>query len=168
MPADFKRSFERVLAAREDLLAARTKRVAQLERLNTYVRTKLADFMSGIDPIGGSRFVEMGLEGNKTLGDMAFVVAFLDGTRLKIAIDGEGRFTHLSEPDVFGRVGTIVDLDVSDDGSLASIKYLPAGAQRGDPNSADFETYLEALVQHVVASIEGEHVQPRAAATNRT
>jgi hypothetical protein len=154
MPADLKDRYRRIMAARERVIDMRTERVAALLRLQNYLRKRLSDYFTNLDPITGSRLAELGLEGNKAHGDIALALVFFEGSRLRVGIDAYGRFSLAAEPDVFAEIGTLVGLHVADDNSTAEIEYVAAGAGQTQVHSAGFSAYLEALIDHAVASVE--------------
>jgi hypothetical protein len=144
------------MAARQRLIETRTARVAELLRLQSYLRKQLADFFTNLDPITGSRLAELGLEGNKAHGEMAVTLAFFEGTRLKIGIDQFGRFNFAAEPNVFDGIGTLVGLHVTEDLAAADIEFLAPGDAPTHVRSAGLSGYLEALIDHAVQAVERE------------
>jgi hypothetical protein len=51
-------SYARIVAARARQVALRAERIGQLERLVSYLRAKLADFLTQVDPISGARLLD--------------------------------------------------------------------------------------------------------------
>jgi hypothetical protein len=156
MPNDLKQSYQRIMAARLRLVENRNARVAGLLRLQAYLRKRLADFFTNLDPITGARLAELGLEGSKAHGDIALTLAFFEGSRFKITIDQFGGLRLLSEPNVFEDVGTLVGLHVAEDLSAADIEFLAPGEGATHVRSAGLSTYLDALIEHAVQNVERE------------
>lgn len=163
MPAEFKRSLERILAARERLLEARSERIGQLLRLRLYLRTVLNEFMEKTDPITGMRLVEVLAEGNKAKGEGAVNVSFFNGSKMRIEVDKVGAFSQSAEPDVFGEIGKILAIRVRPDLSGADFDYLPPGGDESQQShTADLTAYVAALLDHVVADLEAQSGTPAA------
>jgi hypothetical protein len=153
------------MAARNQLVDTRDERVAELIRLQAYLRERLEDFFTNLDPITGSRLAELGLEGNKAHGDLALTLAFFEGSRFKIGIDQFGRFNFASEPNVFESIGTLVGLHVAEDLSTAEIEFLAPGEGEQNVHSAGISAFLEALIDHAVAAVESETAPARGETT---
>jgi hypothetical protein len=156
MPTDLKERYKRIMAAREQIIDMRTARVAELLRLQAYLRNRLTDYFTNLDPITGSRLAELGIEGNKAHGDIALTLALFEGSRLKIAVDAYGRFSFAAEPNVFAEIGTLVGLHVAEDLSVAEVEYIAPGEGQTHVHSAGFSAYLEALIDHAVETVERE------------
>jgi hypothetical protein len=158
MNAALKQNFDRIVAARERLLEVRAERVASILHLQSYLRARLDEFFTNLDPISGTRLADLGSEGSKATGEMTMILAMFDGSRMRIAVDGMGRFSHEAEPNVFEGIGEILNFDISPDFATASIDYVPMGSASRRPVRAVFDTYVDRLVQHTLESIEGEVV----------
>ena len=158
-----KQNFDRIVAARERLLEIRAERVATIMRLQSYLRARLDDFFTNVDPVSGSRLADLGAEGAKASGEMALILAMFDGSRMKIGVDGTGRFNHDASPNVFEDIEEILSIDVSPDFVTASIEYVPAGSQTRRPARVSFDGFVDRLVQHTLEAIESEVVPNRAA-----
>jgi hypothetical protein len=163
MNAALKQNFDRIVAARERLLEVRAERVASILRLQSYLRARLDDFFTNLDPISGNRLADLGSEGSKASGEMTMILAMFDGSRMRIAVDGMGRYIHEAEPNVFEGIGEILNFDISPDFATASIDYVPVGSATRRPVRAVFDNYVDRLVQHTLESIEGEIAAPAAA-----
>lgn len=157
MEPNYKGNFERIIAARERLLSVRADRVENLLRLRMYLRVRLNDFLSNVDPVSGARLAELQSEGNKTYGDLALILAFFDGTRLKIGVDGFGHFHAEATPDIFEGIGSLVDVRVNTELSAAEFDYTPQGAAAGSLHlTADFSRVVGAIVEASASAIEGQ------------
>jgi hypothetical protein len=156
MNSALKQNFDRIVAARERLLEVRAERVASILRLQSYLRARLDEFFTNLDPISGSRLADLGSEGSKASGEMTMILAMFDGSRMKIAVDGMGRYSHEAEPNVFEGVGEILNFDISPDFATASMDYVPTAGASRRPVRVTFDGYVDRLVQHTLESIEGE------------
>jgi hypothetical protein len=155
MNAALRQNFDRIVAARERLLEVRSGRVGTILRLQSYLRARLDDFFTNLDPVSGSRFADLGAEGSKGAGEMALILAMFDGSRMRIGVDGSGRFNHESNPNVFEDVEEILNFDISADFTTASIDFVPVGSPTGRAVRAPFDAFVDRLVQHTLESIEG-------------
>jgi hypothetical protein len=116
----------------------------------------MADFVTGVDPVSGLRLVEISAEGSKTAGDMAMSLALFEGTKLRFAVDGLGRFSAATEPaDLLAKVGRIVDLRVSADASRAEFDYEPIG-DPGNRKTGDVAKLVARLVDVAAVSVESD------------
>lgn len=149
-----KQNFDRILAARERLLEIRAERVSTIMRVQSYLRARLDDFFTNVDPISGSRLADLGAEGSKGAGEMALILAMFDGSRMRISVDGSGRFSHDAEPNVFEGIDEILDFDVSPDFASASFDYIPAGSTTGRPARVSLDGFVDRLVQNTLETIE--------------
>jgi hypothetical protein len=156
MNAVLRQNFDRIVAARERLLEVRADRVGTILRLQSYLRARLDDFFTNLDPVSGSRFADLGAEGSKGAGEITLILAMFDGSRMRIGVDGSGRFNHESNPNVFENVEEILDFDISADFTTASIEFVPVGSSTGRAVRAPFDAFVDRLVQHTLESIEGE------------
>ena len=149
-----KQNFDRILAARERLLEIRAERVGTIMRLQSYLRARLDDFFTNVDPISGSRLADLGAEGSKGAGEMALILAMFDGSRMRIGVDGSGRFSHDADPNVFEGIDEILDFDVSADFTSASFDYIPSGSPSRRPARVSFDGFVDRLVQNTLETIE--------------
>jgi hypothetical protein len=161
---DLYSSFARITAVRARQTQTRIARSEQLTRLAGYFRIMLADYLSRTDPITGARLVDIGVDENKASGGMAVVVAMFDGSKFKIAVDSLGRYSHASQPEIFGTVGKIVEVRVPDDFSRADLCYLAPGDTRGPVRLEPVETFLLAMLAKTAQVIEAQADEPLAAA----
>jgi hypothetical protein len=172
MPAELKRGLERILAAREGLLALRAARSETLLRFRAYAQNKLGDFVSNVDPITGMRIIELSAEGSKTTGELGIVLACFEGTRLRIGVDPQAQLTaEASLPGVLPDFARVLDVVVSNDLSRAEFVYEPKGAPAGTRRFVELAEILERMIEHAAQSVEailgaasGENIP--AAATN--
>jgi hypothetical protein len=169
MPAQLKLGLGRILAARQGLLDARTARTEMLQRFRAYARTRLGEFVSNVDPITGMRIVELNAEGSKTTGEMAIVLAFFEGTRLRIGVDPTARLTaEATPPELLPPMARVLDVEVSTDLSRAELIYEPKDAPAGTRRSVDLTDVLAALIdnaaQHVESILRANAPPARAAA----
>ena len=155
---DLKDSYLRIMDARDRQVKLRDERVRQVMKLNDYLRAKLADFLTNVDPITGSRLMEMGTEADRSgLGGMTFVLAVFEGSKLKIAVDPYGRFSHAAEPDVFAEVGRIERIRVATDMTRAEIEYFPTGSDgSGETQSIRVDGLLASLVRRAADALDAE------------
>jgi hypothetical protein len=156
MTEDLVGRLERVLAARLQLLAVRSQRAQVLLRLGEYLRSTLGDFLVAIDPVGGQRLAEINVTTNRSAGTVAVVLAFFDGTSLRIAVDARGRLEHeTAPPGAIGEIARIVEIGVTPDGTRAALAF-----QRSDAADAvetlDFAEIVDRLVGCVAERVEGE------------
>ncbi|HMD01630.1 MAG TPA: hypothetical protein VKG44_01575, partial [Candidatus Baltobacteraceae bacterium] len=159
------KNFERILAARERLLAVRADRVGMLLHVQSYLRTRLAEFFTNLDPVTGVRLADLLAEGSKAAGEMALQLTMLDGTRMRISVDGLGRFSHESEPNVFEGVGEIVEFRVSPDQYSAEFLYVPNGDERRGAIRASFDPFVDRLIEHTTGFLEAQLAPKALAAT---
>jgi hypothetical protein len=157
---DLKKSYDRILAARERLLSLRGERVAQLFRLQSYLRAQLDDFFTNVDPVTGARLAELSSEGNKAYGDVAMTLEMFDGSMMKIGVDGKGRLSHEASPDVFAGIGEIVELRVNPETGSAEFSYIPSDGASGQARQGDFGAVVEFLVEHTMTAIEAQIATP--------
>jgi hypothetical protein len=165
---DLKKSYDRILAARERLLSLRGERVAQLFRLQSYLRAQLDDFFTNVDPVTGARLAELSSEGNKAYGDVAMTLEMFDGSMLKIGVDGKGRLSHEASPDVFAGIGEIVELRVNPEEGSAEFSYIPSDGASGQARQGDFGAVVEFLVEHTMSAIEAQVATPVQAAETQS
>ncbi len=156
MNAALRQNFDRIVAARERLLEVRADRVGTILRLQNYLRARLDDFFTNLDPVSGSRLADLGAEGSKAAGEITLILAMFDGSRMRIGVDGSGRFNHESNPNVFENVGEILNFDISADFTTASVDFVPVGSPTGRPVRAPFDVFVDLIVQHTLESIEAE------------
>ena len=168
MTDDLKKSYDRILAARERLLSLRGERVAQLFRLQSYLRAQLDDFFTNVDPVTGARLAELSSEGNKAYGDVAMTLEMFDGSMLKIGVDGKGRLSHEASPDVFAGIGEIVELRVNPEEGSAEFSYIPSDGASGQARQGDFGAVVEFLVEHTMSAIEAQVATPVQAAESQS
>ncbi len=168
MTDDLKKSYDRILAARERLLSLRGERVAQLFRLQSYLRAQLDDFFTNVDPVTGARLAELSSEGNKAYGDVAMTLEMFDGSMLKIGVDGKGRLSHEASPDVFAGIGEIVELRVNPEEGSAEFSYIPSDGASGQARQGDFGAVVEFLVEHTMSAIEAQVATPVQAAETQS
>jgi hypothetical protein len=148
-------SYARIVAARARQVALRAERIGQLERLVSYLRAKLADFLTQVDPISGARLLDVGAEESRGGGGFAVVLAGFDGSRLKIAVDALGHYTYASLPDVFTAITRIVEVRVTADLAHAEFDYVDS-AQAGTPRTSSFDSLVLALLDRAAAAAEAE------------
>lgn len=155
--ADLIRSYARLFSARERLVKVRAERIEQLSRLRAYLRVRLADFLANLDPMTGLRIAEMVADGSKHQGETALNLQFLDGSRLRIALDERARFTVAASPDVFDGLAFIGDLRVRADLTDAEFDVETLDDEGGlVVRTESFDRMLGRLVEHVVQTIEGQ------------
>ena len=160
---DLQGSFARISAIRDRQTQTRVSRSEQLTRLVAYFRARLADFLTKTDPITGARLIDIGIDENKAHGGIAVILAVFDGSKLKIAVDSLGRYSHAAVPDVFSAIGKIVDVRVSDDLARADLCYLAPGDTRGPIRLEPVETFLVAMLSKTAQTIEAQADEPLAA-----
>jgi hypothetical protein len=148
-------SYARIVAARARQVALRAERIEQLERLVSYLRAKLADFLTQVDPISGARLLDVGAEESRAGGGFAVVLAGFDGSRLKIAVDALGHYTYASLPDVFTGIGRILAVRVSADLAHAEFDYV-ASAQPGTVRTSNVDSLVLALLDRAAGAAEAE------------
>ncbi|GAC1540138.1 MAG: hypothetical protein NVS3B16_01960 [Vulcanimicrobiaceae bacterium] len=145
-----------MLAARQRLLDVRSHRIEQLLRVRVVMRALLADFFETLDPIVNVRLAEVSAEGSKAHGVLAISLSFFEGTRMRLAVDTSGRFSHeVSIPSAFDDVARILEIDVSSDLSGAGVLYEPIGAP-DVRRRLDLVAVTLALLAHAVAAVEDE------------
>ena len=149
-------TFARISATRERQAQMRLDRSEQLARLAAYLRATLATYLTTVDPISGSRLVDVGIDESKTQGGLAVVLAMFDGSKFKISVDALGRFTHAAVPEIFAAVGKIVEVRVSKDLSSAELCYLAPGEARGPVRLEPVETFLLAMITKSAETVEGQ------------
>lgn len=145
-------SCARIAAGRSRLVAARLGRNEQVSRLRVYLQQQFGDFVKAVDPVTGTRLVELLAEGSKAKGDLVLAVALFEGSRLRFAVNATGRLDCTSvPPDILAEFGEAVDLDVAEDLSRASIVFQSSdGARR----THDVLELVERLVGGVAAAVE--------------
>jgi hypothetical protein len=161
MTPDVKRDFSRMVAARKALVDLRGERMEQLLSVRAMLRELLADFFETLDPITNLRLAEMSADGSKSHGDLSIVLSFFEGTKLRIAVDVAGRFSHsVSIPSAFDDVERVVAIRVSADAKRAEVLYEPIGAS-GTFRSLDLVDVALRLLDYAVCAVEAElPVQP--------
>lgn len=154
MNADVKREFARMIDARKRLVDVRGERMEQLLAVRAMFRALLADFFETLDPITNVRLAEVSADGSKSHGDLAIALSFFEGTKLKLAVDVRGRFSHsVSVPSVFDDVERVVEIRVSSDLARAQVLYEPVGAP-GVYRTLDLVECTMRLLAHAVAAVE--------------
>jgi hypothetical protein len=148
-----------MVAARERLIELRNERIEALLRLRLYLRGRLGDFLSNVDPITSQRYADLVAEGSKAYGDMSLSLTFFDGTRLRVAVDTSARITISTYPDVLGEMDRVVDLRVRADLAGAEFDYVAKldsveTTEEVPLRTADFAELIEALVDITVGSTE--------------
>lgn len=161
MTADVKRDFARMLAARKALVDLRGERMEQLLAVRTMLRALLADFFETLDPITNLRLAEVTADGSKSHGDLSIALSFFEGTKMRIAVDVTGQFSHsVSIPSAFDDVERVVEVRVSADATRAEVLYEPIGAP-GTFRTLDLVDVTMRLLDHAVCAVENElPVQP--------
>jgi len=162
VPRNFKGSFERIGAARQRQLELRTERIANLSRLQDYLRSRLGEFLTNTDPITGSRLIDVGFEENRAHGGATLVVVIFEGSRMKITVDAFGRFTHAAMPDVFESVSKIVGLRVPEDLSKAEFDYIAANDETAGILTAEIDDMIQALIVRGAEALERDALEARA------
>ncbi len=156
MSPDVKQHFARMVAARKRLIDLRAERMEQLLSVRTMLRLLLADFTETLDPITNLRLAEVAADGSKTHGDLAIVLGFFEGTKLRVAVDVQGRFSHsVSIPSAFDDVQRVVEIRVASDYSRAEVTYEPVGAS-GAFATLDLGEVALGLLAHAVAAVEAQ------------
>lgn len=145
-----------MLAARQRLLDLRSARIEQLLRVRVVLRGLLADFFETLDPIANARLAEVSAEGSKAHGDLAVTLSFFEGSRMKLSVDTNGRFSHeLSIPSGFDAVERIVEYTFSSDMTRAEVAYVPKDAPL-EMRRLDLVAVTLALLANAVAAVEAE------------
>ena len=156
MNADIKREFARMVDARNRLVDMRGERMEQLLAVRAMFRVLLADFFETLDPITNLRLAEVTADGSKSHGDLAIALSFFEGTRLRLAVDIHGQFTHgVSIPSAFDDVERVVEIRVSPDLSRAEIAYEPVGSP-GTFRSLDLIAVAMHLLDHAMIAVEAQ------------
>lgn len=150
-----------MVAARQALVDLRGERMEQLLAVRAMLRGLLADFFETLDPITNLRLAEVTADGSKTHGDLSIALSFFEGTKMRIAVDVTGKFSHsVSIPSDFDNVERIVEVRVSPDAMRAEILYEPIGAA-GTFQTIDLVDLTLRLLDHAVCAVEAEvPVQP--------
>jgi hypothetical protein len=161
---DLHGSFARISAIRDRQTQTRIARSEQLARLVAYFRATLVEYLTRTDPITGARLVDIGVDESKAHGGFSVVLALFDGSKLKIAVDALGRYSHASVPDIFAQIGRIVEVRVLDDFTRADICYLAPGDSRGPIRIEPVDTFLLAMLSKAAESIEAQSDEPSAPA----
>jgi hypothetical protein len=159
---DLHGSFARISAIRDRQTQTRIARSEQLARLVAYFRATLVEYLTRTDPITGARLVDIGVDESKAHGGFSVVLALFDGSKLKIAVDALGRYSHASVPDIFAQIGRIVEVRVLDDFTRADICYLAPGDSRGPIRIEPVDTFLLAI-RRTVGSGSAAAAHPGAA-----
>jgi len=161
MTPEIKRDFSRMVAARKALVDLRGERMEQLLAVRAMLRALLADFFETLDPITNLRLAEVTADGSKTNGDLSVALSFFEGTKMRIAVDVAGRFSHsVSIPSTFDDVERVVAIRVSADARRAEVLYEPIGAA-GTFRTLDLVEVALSLLDHAVCAVEAElPVQP--------
>jgi len=156
MSPEVTNEFARMLAARQRLLDLRSSRIEQLLRVRGVLRELLGDFFETLDPIANVRLAEISAEGSKAHGDLAITLSFFEGTRMRLAVQRSGRFSHsVSIPSAFDDVARIEEIDVSGDMKRAGLLYEPIG-EPGVRRRLDLIATALSLLAHAVAAVEDE------------
>ena len=156
MKPDVKREFARMIDARKRLVDVRGERMEQLLAVRAMLRALLADFFETLDPITNLRLAELTADGSKTNGDLAIALSFFEGTKLRIAVDVHGRFSHaVTSPSAFDDVERLVEIRVSSDLARAQALYEPVGAP-GTFRTLDLVDCVMRLLASAVASVEAQ------------
>jgi hypothetical protein len=157
MAAHLKRGLERMVAARDVMLKARSARSEALQRFRNFASARLHDFVAAADPITGARMVELLAEGSKVTADLSVTIAFFDGTRLRIAVNPRAKIeAEATPPEVLHEVGTVLDILVAPDLSRAELVYEPTTGPRGTRARLDLDDLLARLVDSCAQAIEEE------------
>jgi len=156
MNAEVKREFERMVAARNRLVDVRAERMEQLLCVRAMLRKLLADFFETLDPITNSRLAEVTADGSKAHGNLAIGLSFFEGTRLRLAVDVNGRFSHsASIPSAFDDVERVVEIRVPEDLSRADIVYEPV-ATPGTFRTLALADVAMHLLAYAVSAVEAQ------------
>ncbi|GAC1494755.1 MAG: hypothetical protein NVS1B2_11970 [Vulcanimicrobiaceae bacterium] len=156
MNADVKRDFARMLDARKRLVDVRGERMEQLLAVRALLRALLADFFETLDPITNLRLAELSADGSKSHGDLAVTLSFFEGTKIRLAVDVFGRFSHsVSIASPFDDVERVVEIRVSSDLSRAEVLYEPIGAP-ATFRTLDLIAATMHVLAHAVASVEAQ------------
>ena len=150
-----------MLAARKALVDVRGERMEQLLAVRAMLRALLTDFFETLDPITNLRLAEVTADGSKTHGDLSIALSFFEGTKMRIAVDVTGRFSHsVSIPSAFDDVERVVEVRVSGDATRAEVVYEPIGAA-GTFRTLDLVDVTMHLLNNAVCAVENElPVQP--------
>jgi hypothetical protein len=155
MQAQISRGLSRILTARQGLLDLRGARCEALQRFREYARERLGDFVANTDPITGMRIVELSAEGNRTTGELGIVLAFFEGTRLRVAVDQYAKLSAESTlPDALPAIGRVLDVVVGMDLARAELLYEPAGAPAGTRKTLNLADVLDRLIDHAAGAVE--------------
>ena len=145
-----------MLAARQRLLDLRSSRIEQLLRVRVALRGMLADFFETLDPIANVRLAEVSADGSKAHGNLVLSLSFFEGTRMRLAVDTSGTFSHfVSVPSAFDDVARVVEIAVSSDLTRCDVAYEPIGEPDGR-RSLDLFATTTALLAHAVTNVEHE------------
>jgi hypothetical protein len=148
------------------LLDLRASRCEALQRLRSYARERLGDFVANVDPITGMRIVELSAEGNRTTGELGIVLSFFEGTRVRIGVDQYAQLSAESSlPEALPPIARVVDVVVSMDLDRAELMYEPVGAPAGTIRTLDMAEVLDRLIDHAASVVESalRHAQSKAA-----
>ncbi len=151
-----KQHFDRIISARERLLALRAERVNVIVSLQSYLRARFDEFFTNVDPISGSRLADLGVDGSKGAGEMSLIFAMFDGSRMRIAVDAFGQFSYEADPNVFEDIAELIGFEVSPDFAQATVEYVPAGSPTGRPVRVGFDVFVDRLVRNTVDVIEAQ------------
>jgi len=155
MQAQMSRGLTRILTARQSLLDLRSARCEALQRFREYARERLGDFVANTDPITGMRIVELSAEGNRTTGELGIVLAFFEGTRLRISVD---QYANLSAeatlPEALPAIARVLDVIVGMELDRAELVYEPVGAPVGTRKTLNLADVLDRLIDHAAAGVE--------------
>jgi hypothetical protein len=139
------------------MIELRLARSEALQRYRSYARTRLGDFIANVDPISGSRLVEVAAEGSKVNCDLSVALAFFEGSHLRLSIDARGTLTiEATPPEVLPHIGRVLDLIVPLDHSRAELVYEPSEGPHGARRSLDLAEVMRRLVDYAAKSVENE------------
>jgi hypothetical protein len=145
-----------MIAARERLLEVRSERAARLHQLRSLLLEKFASFLTATDPVSGARLAEIAAEGSKQHGDVSVILAFFDGTRMRVGVDRSARFAfEVSPRTVVPDPGELLDVLVAPDGSNVQLLFRPPGGATALA-SCDVLELATHLLEHAVAQMEAE------------
>jgi hypothetical protein len=155
MQAQISRGLSRILTARQGMLDLRSARCEALQRFREYARERLGDFVAHTDPITGMRIVELSAEGNRSTGELGIVLAFFEGTRLRLGVDQYAKLSAESTlPDALPAIGRVLDVVVGMELDRAELSYEPAGAPAGTRKTLDLADVLDRLIEHAAGAVE--------------
>jgi hypothetical protein len=152
---DIQRGLARMIAGRRKLLELRDSRSGQVSRLRLYLQAQFGSFVSSVDPVTGTRIVDLLAEGSISKGDIALTVVFFDGTKLRIGVDAVGKFDFATTPpELASELGTILDIDVAEDLGQAALMFSERHGKPGARRSLDARELVERMIAHALAAVE--------------